>query len=205
MHKIAITILDDHKLFRDGLAALLSKHEEFEIVACLESGEKLFEYLKENTPPEIILLDISMPKIDGFEVLKTLQNIQTKAIAISMHDDGNYIAKCAKLGAYGYLLKNTDEDELLLAIKTVHQGKKYFNAAISQKLVESLSEKNTVEKLTKKETQIVKLLAEGLTTKEIAVKLYISTRTVDTHRANMLRKLNVKNTAELIKKTIQKK
>lgn len=201
MPSIKIIVVDDHKLFRDGLTALINKHEDLDVIASLEDGVKLFEALIDNNP-DIVLLDLSMPNMNGFDVLKKLKKeFKTiKAIAISMHDDGNYIARCAKLGAQGYLLKNTDEQELTTAIREVYEGNKYFSQEISTKMIDSLSETNSIKKFTKKETEIIKLLAKGFTTKEIATKLYVSTRTVETHRSNMLKKLKVKNTVELINK-----
>jgi DNA-binding NarL/FixJ family response regulator len=148
-----------------------------------------------------------MPDMDGFEVLDVLTKNKTaiKPIMISMFDDGNYIAKCAKNRAYSYLLKNTDEFELLKAIRIVAKGKKYFNQAISEKMINFMSTQHTsIKKLSNKESEILILIGKGLTTKDIASKLFISTRTVETHRANILKKLEVKNTASLIKKATEK-
>ncbi|MEN8764670.1 MAG: response regulator [Wenyingzhuangia sp.] len=202
MDKINLIVADDHQLFRDGLTSLLNKHEHLEVLTSVSDGEALFEALEKGRHPDLILLDLSMPKMNGFEVLIKLRSSykNIKAIAISMHDDGNYVAKCASYGAYGYLLKNTDEDELLVAIKKVYEGSKYYNQELSIKMIDSLSEVTPKRKLTLKEKEILQLLSKGLTTKEIAAKRYISTRTVETHRFNMLKKLEVKNTAELINK-----
>ncbi|GGF78353.1 response regulator [Wenyingzhuangia marina] len=202
MNKINLIVADDHQLFRDGLTALLNKHDFLNVLTNVEDGLELINVLKEGMIPDIILLDLSMPNMNGFEVLKTLRKKykDIKAIAISMHDDGNYIAKCAQNGAYGYLLKNTDEEEVLDAIKQVYNGHKYYNQELSKKMIDSMAEVKSIKKLTKKESEILELLSKGLTTKEIASKLYISTRTVETHRSNMLKKLEVKNTVELINK-----
>lgn len=121
-----------------------------------------------------------------------------------MHDDGNYIMQAIRGGAYGYLLKNADEDELLKAIHTVLSGNKYFNTEISQRMINIISlEGVSPKKLSPKEMEILALIAGGHTTKEIAHKLFISTRTVETHRNNMMKKLEVKNTPELINKAAQ--
>lgn len=203
MNEIKIIIADDHDLFRDGLAELLRKHNDIEIVKSVADGDALMEALNSGLEADIVLLDITMPKMDGFQVLKELKtlNANVKPIVISMHSDGNYIAKCAKDGAYGYLLKNTDEDELTLAIRTVSRGKKYFSAEISEKMINFMSTQSISENiLSNKETEVLGLISEGLTTKEIAAKLFVSNRTIETHRANILKKLEVKNTAELIKK-----
>lgn len=118
-----------------------------------------------------------------------------------MHNDSNYIAKCTELGAWGYLLKNTDTDELINAIDIVHSGEKYFNQDTSKKMIEGIGEMNKYQKLTKKEVEIYELISKGLTTKEIANNLFISVRTVETHRANILKKLEVRSTIEMFQKS----
>jgi DNA-binding NarL/FixJ family response regulator len=203
MTEIKLIIADDHELFRNGLAELLRKHDDIKIVKSVADGLELMELVNSQFEADIVLLDITMPNRDGFEVLKELKalNSSLKPIVISMHDDGNYIAKCAKMGAYGYLLKNTDESELIVAIRSVANGKKYFSAEISEKMINFMSEQSISENiLSNKETEVLGLIAKGLTTKEIATKLFVSSRTIETHRANILKKLEVKNTAELIKK-----
>lgn len=203
MNEIKIIIADDHELFRNGLAELLRKHDDINIVKNVADGIELMQLVNASFDADIVLLDITMPHMDGFQVLKELQalNSNIKPIVISMHNDGNYIAKCAKMGAYGYLLKNTDESELILAIRGVNKGKKYFSAEISEKMINFMSTQSISENvLSNKETEVLGLIAKGLTTKEIAAQLFVSSRTIETHRANILKKLEVKNTAELIKK-----
>ncbi|WP_348799196.1 response regulator transcription factor [Flavobacterium adhaerens] len=203
MNEIKLIIADDHELFRNGLAELLRKHDDIKIVKTVADGLEFMELINSQFEADIVLLDITMPNMDGFQVLKELKNLSSnvKPIIISMHNDGNYIAKCAKMGAYGYLLKNTDESELIHAIRSVYNGKKYFSAEISEKMINFMSEQSISEDvLSNKETEVLGLIAKGLTTKEIAAKLFVSSRTIETHRANILKKLEVKNTAELIKK-----
>ncbi|MDR7209986.1 response regulator transcription factor [Flavobacterium piscis] len=203
MNEIKLIIADDHELFRKGLAELLRKHDDIKIVKSVADGLELMELINNQFEADIVLLDITMPNMDGFQVLKELKTLTSniKPIVISMHNDGNYIAKCAKMGAYGYLLKNTDEAELILAIRSVNNGKKYFSAEISEKMINFMSTQSTSENvLSNKETEVLGLISKGLTTKEIAAKLFVSSRTIETHRANILKKLEVKNTAELIKK-----
>lgn len=203
MKEIKLIIADDHELFRNGLAELLRKHDEIKIVKSVADGLEFMELVNTQFEADIVLLDITMPNMDGFQVLKELKNLNStiKPIVISMHNDGNYIAKCAKMGAYGYLLKNTDEAELILAIRSVNKGKKYFSAEISEKMINFMSTQSISENvLSNKENEVLGLIAKGLTTKEIAEKLFVSSRTIETHRANILKKLEVKNTAELIKK-----
>ncbi|WP_269236900.1 response regulator [Flavobacterium flavigenum] len=203
MKEIKLIIADDHELFRNGLAELLRKHDDIKIVQSVGDGIQFMELIHTNFEADIVLLDITMPNMDGFQVLKELNNTASdiKPIVISMHNDGNYIAKCAKMGAYGYLLKNTDESELILAIRSVSLGKKYFSAEISEKMINFMSTQSISEDiLSNKETEVLGLISKGLTTKEIAAQLFVSSRTIETHRANILKKLEVKNTAELIKK-----
>ncbi len=206
MKKIKLIIADDHELFRNGLKELLKKHDDIDIITSVGDGKQFMEALEKYEGIDIVLLDITMPNMDGFEVLSQIkeQNARVKPIVISMHDDGNYIAKCAKAGAYGYMLKNTDEDELIKVIRIVDQGKKYFSPMIAEKMINFMSEQKVSENiLSNKEKEVLGLISEGLTTKDIAEKLFVSTRTIETHRANILRKLEVKNTAELIKKAAQ--
>lgn len=206
MSEIKLIIADDHELFRIGLAELLKKHEDIKIVKSVADGFELMEIIKSKLEVDIILLDLTMPNMDGFEVLKELKNLNStvKPIVISMHNVGNYIAKCAIMGAYGYLLKNTDESELVFAIRTVYKGKKHFGADISEKMINFMSTQSVSENvLSNKETKVLELISKGLTTKEIASQLFLSTRTIETHRTNILKKFEVKNTAELIKKATE--
>jgi DNA-binding NarL/FixJ family response regulator len=203
MKTIKLAIADDHELFRNGLKELLKKHNDVEVVTCVGDGKEFLEVLKKNPSLDIVLLDITMPNMDGFEVLNQIKSINTsiKPIIISMHDEGNYIAKCAKKGAYSYLLKNTDQDELIKVIRIVNEGKKYFSPKISEKMINYMSDQTISENiLSKKEQEVLELISKGLTTKEIALRLFVSSRTIETHRSNIIKKLEVKNTAELIKK-----
>ena len=206
MNEIKLIIADDHQLFRNGLEELLRKYDDIKIVKSVADGFEFMQLAKSQLEVDIVLLDITMPNMDGFQVLKELKTLDSniKPIVISMHSDGNYIAKCAKMGAYGYLLKNTDESELILAIRTVSKGKKYFSATIAEKMINFMSTQSISENLlSNKETEVLGLISKGLTTNEIATKLFVSSRTIETHRANILKKLEVKNTAELIKRATE--
>lgn len=203
---IQLAIADDHELFRIGLSELLKKHDDINVIAKVSDGAAFVKLIEGNKDIDIVLLDISMPNLDGFEVLRKINEMKSpvKPIIISMHNEGNYIAKCAKEGAYGYLLKNADEEELLKSIRTVYKGKKYFSPEISEKMINFMSEQRVShQKLSNKESEVLKLIAKGMTTKEIAAKLFVSSRTIETHRANILKKLEVKNTAALIKKATE--
>lgn len=206
--KIKLVIADDHELFRNGLKELLLKYEDIEIVSSVGDGKQFMDYTATNKQIDIVLLDITMPNMDGFEVLNQLKTVNPdiKPIVISMHDEGNYIAKCAKNGAYSYLLKNTDQEELIKTIRIVSKGKKYFSPSISAKMIDYMSENPVGDTiLSNKEKEVLELISKGYTTKDIAKMLYVSSRTIETHRANILKKVDVKNTAELIKKAVQLK
>jgi DNA-binding NarL/FixJ family response regulator len=200
---IKIIVADDHQLFREGIASLLSKNEDFNVIDSVSNGKELIDRFESGLIPHVVLLDLSMPEMDGFEVLKIAKKKypEVRFIAISMHDDGQYVVKCVRNGAFGYLLKNADEEELVTAINQVFLGKKYFNRHISELMINNMAlEGSQVKKLSERETEILNLVSEGKTTKEIADILFISTRTVETHRVNMMKKLDVQNTAGLIKK-----
>jgi two-component system, NarL family, response regulator NreC len=204
---IKIIIADDHNLFREGLKMLLRKDKEFEVVAEAESGKELLEILA-HQETDIVLMDISMPEMSGLETMKLAkkQFPKLRFIMITMHAEGQYVVQAVKNGAYGYLLKNSDEEELKFALKSVALGKKYFNQEISTLMANSLSEHDMGNsKLSQRELEILGLVAQGKITKEIADKLCVSTRTIETHRNNMMKKLNVQNTAELIKKATEMK
>lgn len=199
---IKIMIVDDHQLFREGIVSLLSKDEDIDIIGEASSAEELFSKLN-SQQPDVILMDISMGEMDGLEAIRqahdTYPNI--RFIVLTMHAEGQYVVKAVRNGAYGYLLKNADEKELKEAIHTVYQEKKYFNSEISQLMIGNMAlEGEAHKKLSKREREVLSLVANGKTTKEIADELFVSTRTVETHRVNMMKKLKVQNTAELIKK-----
>ena len=202
MSKIKVIVIDDHQLFREGMISLLSKNEDLEIVGEAASSEELFPLL-ENTSAHIVLIDITMPGMNGLEAIEKAREKHplVKFIVLTMHAEGQYVVKAVRNGAFGYLIKNADENELIDAIKNVAIGKKYFNNEISQLMIGNMAiEGESHKKLSERELEVLILVSEGQTTKEIAEKLFVSSRTVETHRVNMMRKLKVQNTAELIKK-----
>ncbi|WPP51586.1 response regulator [Catalinimonas niigatensis] len=204
---IKIMIVDDHQLFRGGMVSLLSNDEDIQVIGEASSSEEMLKIL-ETTQPHVVLIDISMQEMDGLEAIRTAKNIypDIKFIVLTMHAEGQYVVKAVRNGAYGYLLKNADEKELFEAIHTVFSGKKYFKDEISQLMIGNMAmEGEPHKKLSSRETEILQLVSEGKTTKEIADQLFVSTRTVETHRVNMMKKLKVQNTAELIKKAAQLK
>jgi two-component system, NarL family, response regulator NreC len=206
---INLAIVDDHQLFLKGMASILIQNSDITTCEIYLSGKSFLESINQKGfKPHVVLLDISMPEIDGFDVLETLKkmNLGIKCIMVSMHEEGDYIVKSLKLGAWGYLLKNSDENEVISAIIDVFNNKKYFRGEISDTMLNYVAtETNEFKKLTPKETEVLVLIADGMTNQDIADKLFISERTVETHRSNILKKLEAKNTAELIKKAINLK
>lgn len=207
--KITIVLADDHKMVRDGLKSFLSKIDDFEVVAEVQDGEQLLS-IYEKSMPDIALVDISMPRINGLEALRHLhdQNPMVKVIILSMHEEADYIMKAIQNGAKGYLLKNTDEKELEMAIRTVAEGGKYFNSTVSSIMIDNMTNKEPVKMIAEtnvsnREKEILKLVSQGQSNKMIADVLHISIRTVETHRLNLLRKLEVNNAAEMVKKAVE--
>ena len=209
MSKIRLLLADDHPLIREGFKSLLSKNERFEIIGIAENGKELIEYTK-TLFPDVILTDINMPVMNGLDALQQLANDHThvKLIVLTMHEEREYIMNALKIGVHGYLLKNIERLDLEKAIITVFEGGKYFSPIVTNILAESVtrSEHNTtLGELTAREKEVLDLVAQGHSTKQVADKLGIGARTVESHRVNMLKKLKVGNTAELVKKAIEMK
>lgn len=202
MDEIRIILADDHQLFRNGIRMILEKEPLFKVIDEAADGLELMELLKKHDP-HVVLIDLSMPGKTGLEVMEECKTKypDIKFIVLTMHSDGQYVAKSVRSGAKAYLLKNTDEEELTTAIREVLFGRKYFNQEISQLLINNMAiQESDFKRLSQRETEVLQLVAEGKITKEIADELCVSTRTVETHRVNMMKKLKASNTAELIKK-----
>ncbi len=202
MSKIKLAIVDDHQLFREGIASLLAKNDELEIIGEADSQAAFYE-LMEREEPHVVLIDISMPDISGLDLIKIARDKYptVKFIVLTMHAEGQYVVKAVRNGAYGYLIKNADEQELITAIRQVALGRKHFNNEISELMIGNMAiEGESHKRLSDRELEVLEMVSEGKTTKEIADQLFVSSRTVETHRVNMMKKLSVQNTAELIKK-----
>lgn len=206
---IRILITDDHQLFREGIANLLSASPQIEIVGQAENGRQAIEKAME-LKPDIVMMDLSLPLINGVEATRILQKElpQTKVLVLSMHAEKNYIKEALEAGASGYLFKDCTYDQLIEAIHTVHQGKKYLSGNITEVLIRDYLNKEAVPEtkaeLSEREAEILKLIAEGKTTREIADMLFISVKTVGTHKQHILENLQLKTTADLIKYAIKK-
>lgn len=207
---IRIIIADDHQLFREGLANLLAESKDIEIIAQAENGIEAINKTKE-LDPDIIIMDIGMPVMDGVEATRQLliELPKTKVIALSMHADKQYIKGMFDAGAAGYLFKNCAYDELIKAIRTVYSGKKYLSEKITEIMIQdylSKEENITVNnsELTDRESEILKLLAEGVSINDISDKLFVSIKTIGTHKQHILEKLNLKSTTDIVKYAIKK-
>ena len=207
---ITVFIADDHKIFRDGIISLLENEEDIRVIGEAGNEQELFSQVA-GLQPNLILMDISMGATNGIDatekIIKRFPHI--KILALSMHSESSYILKMLEAGASGYLLKDAGSREMIAAIRAVGSGNTYFSQQVSQTLLHHLSgskkikEKITGVPLTKREIEVLQLIAEEYSNAEIAEKLYISIRTVDTHRRNLLEKLGVKNTAGLVKNAIR--
>jgi len=208
MSKIRLLMADDHPLIREGFKSLLMKNERFEIVGIAENGKELLE-LAGTLAPDIILSDINMPVLNGMAAIEQIGRIhpEIKCVILTMHEERAYVLQALKIGVQGYILKNIERYDLEKAIISIFEGGKYFSPIVTNILAESVArpEQNTVSELTPREIQVLELVAEGNSTKQVADKLGIGTRTVESHRVNMLKKMKVSNTAELVKKAIEMK
>ena len=208
MNKIRLLMADDHPLIREGFRSLLEKNERFEIVGIAENGKELVE-LAETLKPDIILSDINMPVLNGMAAIEQINKMQPdiKCVILTMHEERAYILQALKIGVQGYILKNIERYDLEKAIISIFDGGKYFSPIVTNILAESVArpEQNLISELTPREIQVLELVAEGHSTKQVADKLGIGTRTVESHRVNMLKKMKVSNTAELVKKAIEMK
>ena len=209
MSTIKVILADDHVIVRDGIRALLESETDIEVVGEASNGKEALDLAKELTP-DVIIMDIRMPEMNGIEATQLLlqQSPTTRSLILTMHDMEEYVLRSIDSGAYGYLLKDTSKDEFIKAIRTIHKGERYYSSYISNVLVNNYinmrnnpnpaSQENKFE-LTKREIEILRLVVDGRSNKEIAELLEKSVRTVETHRFNIMKKLHVKNIAELIK------
>ena len=209
MEKILIIIADDHQLFRNGLKILLNAFPEFEVTGEASNGEEFLKILK-NTQADVALMDINMPEMDGIEATRKglLLCPEIDIIALSMYGEEEYYNKMVDAGAKGFLLKDSDISEVKEAILTVRKGGSYFSQELLYHVIQKIKHReheNKSANLSKRETEILFKICEGLSNQEIADALFISKRTVDKHRANLLGKTNSKNTASLILFAIKNK
>ena len=203
---LRILLADDHTIMRNGLRLLLERQSDFVVVAEAENGREAVE-LTARENPDIVIMDIGMPVLNGIEAAKRISADQprTSIVILSMHSDESYILRALKSGARGYLLKDSAEADLIGAVRAVAAGKAFFSPAVSKVLaddyirqIQQKGVEDSYELLTTRERELLQLVAEGRSTKEIASQLNLSPHTVDTHRGNIMHKLNVHSVPELI-------
>jgi DNA-binding NarL/FixJ family response regulator len=201
-----ILIADDHAVVAEGLSALLKS--SFDVVGIVHDGRALLE-AAQHLQPDIILTDISMPGLNGIDAIRKIRELQPNSmiIVLTMHDDPQLAAEAFRLGASGYLLKHSPGDELITAIREVSSGRAYLSSQIAKGFINVLLESNSAAggKLTVRQREVLQLLAEGKTMKEIAAILHISPRTVESHKYEMMQILGVTTTAELVQQAVRMK
>jgi len=206
---IKILIADDHQLVREGIKRILAEDEELQVIAEAADGQEAVDMIEKHKP-DIVLMDITMPGMDGMEATRRLvKEIDTsvRIIILTMHTDEHYAARLMRMGATGYVIKDVAPAELIEAIRTVHQGRRFVSTPLRDTLalrfIEGL-ENEPIELLTDREFQVLSRLATGATNREIADELEVSVKTIDAHRLNLLGKLRLRNNAELAKFAMQK-
>ncbi len=210
--KIKIFIADDHNLVRQGIVTLLKNQVDFEVVGEASDGAQTVRLVKELNP-DIIIMDISMPTLNGLEATFRIKHDMpdAKVLILTQHESEEYILEIIKAGASGYILKSAVSEELVDGIFTLERGEKFFSPSVSKMMMENYINKvkghNTLKDnftLTHREKEVLQLIAEGNTNQQVAEKLFISARTVEFHRANIMHKLNLHDVAGLVKYAIQK-
>lgn len=211
---VKIFLVEDHHIVRYGIKSLLELNPDFQIVGEADNAEDVLTELAKSKA-DLVITDITMEGMDGIELTKKVRKINNgliKVLVLSMHADELYINNCFEAGANGYLLKDFKKNELYSAIEKIMKGEKFISRSVSQILADNFINKeysnnsnNPKLEITKREKEIIELISQGLSNKEIAEKLFVSISTVDAHRYNILKKLEVKNTAEMITKAIKNK
>lgn len=202
---IRVIIVDDHKMIRDGIKLMLKNNPEIKVVNEFDNGLDVIKYIDKNpTSVDVVLMDISMPKLDGIAATRDIKSNHAgiNVLAITMHIEKSYIMDMMKAGASGYVLKESGASDLVEAIKTIAVGKQFFSSDVSSVIVKSIIEeepkKHVRDIISDREKEVILLVAQGLSNNKIGEKMCLSPRTVESHRRNILQKLDVKNTAELI-------
>jgi len=210
--QIRIVLADDHTIIRSGLRLLLEQQADFKVVAEGEDGRQAVQLVAKHHP-DVVILDIGMPQLNGIEATRQIvaQEEHPNVLILSMHSDESYVLRALKAGARAYILKNSAEADLIRAVRAVSEGKSFFSPVISKMLLEDyvrqVREKeveDSYDLLTSREREILQLLAEGKTNKEVASVLGLSPHTVETHRGNILEKLHLHSAAELILYAVRK-
>lgn len=208
MSMTKVLLADDHQILLDGIKAILEQDEALQVVGTATNGLEVLDFLKKNEV-DVLLLDLQMPVMDGLETtLHVRKNYpEVKILMLTTNDEGSIITSIFSMGANGYLLKNASKEYLIQGIKDAHNGKKVLSPHLTAKMIESLTEKpktdgSSIPKITKREVEVIKLIAKEYTTQEIADALFVSTNTVATHKRNLFVKMEVKNSVGMVKKAV---
>lgn len=209
---IKIALVDDHQIIRDGIKKLLADEDDIAVVAEASSVKEALQILERHAV-DLLITDISMPNGSGFDLIKAIaSHSHLKVLILSMHTEEAYVRKAVEMGVSGYLTKDISRLELIRAIHAVYEGETYFSDAISRVMMHTMIkkarragdfDKPSEQKLTAREKEIIRHILDGLSSPEIAEKLFISHRTVENHRANIMNKLKVRNTIELVRKVLE--
>jgi len=196
-----ILVADDHQMFTDGISYLI-KENGWQVTGIVNNGQQLLQMLKKNEMPDIVILDIEMPEVDGVQAAKIIKKEYPglKILVLSMHDENEFVRQMLNIGVEGYILKDSGKKVLVEAIKTMENGEKYYGKKVTETFLSSFSAgKKRSDDLSRREIDIISLIADEKTTGEIADQLFLSKYTVETHRKNILLKLGIKNSAGLIR------
>jgi len=213
MAKIRIFLTDDHTLFRQGIKSLIATETDLEVIGEAGNAAEAVEKL-ESMPAEVVLLDIAMPGMSSFEAARKIRRLRphTRIVFLTMYDDEDYLTEAMAAGADGYVLKDSPADQLLTAIRDVSQGGSFLSSRMLMHLVDDFrchfrTNRQVLrsETLTAREKEVLKMLAEGSSVKEIAASLNLSLKTIETHKFNLMRKLGIHNKAQLVQYAIQRK
>jgi len=211
LSKIRVLICDDHTLFCEGVKSLLKPEESIEVVGEACDGRQAIDRVRA-LHPNVVLMDISMPDVSGFEATRKVRETdeRVKVLILTMHDDEELVARCLEAGAAGYIMKDAPASQLIFAINAVNRGERYLSPGVLGKVVSGYVKnaqrpRTSYDRLSAREREVLKLLAEGLSVKEIATLLNLSIKTVDVHKYNLMRKIDVHDRTQLIKYAIQKR
>lgn len=210
MDKITLLVVDDHAIMRDGIRALLSLHDDIEIIGEAGDGQEAVDKAMELNP-DVIIMDIALPVMDGLEAMRRIlkQNPRSKVLILTQHDEMEYVLSAVKAGATGYMPKRALGSELISAIRSVYRGESFLHPSAASALIKDYRQQakpgeEPYDQLTSREREVLKLIAEGLTSREIATRLVITPKTVMGHRSNIMDKLGLHNRTELIKYALRK-
>jgi two-component system response regulator NreC len=210
--KIRIVLADDHTVLREGIRSLLEDQPDMQVVGEAEDGRAVVQLAAE-LQPDVILMDIAMPRLNGLEATRQIKKRfpEVKVLILTVHSDEEYIRQILRAGASGYLVKQAAPNELISAIEAIQRGESYLSPSVSKKVVQEYvqhaagsTEEDSHERLTDREREVLQLIAEGNSTRDIAELLHMSVKTAETHRARLMRKLDIHSTAELTQYAIRK-